>query len=163
MPAWSSTTSAVIEAKGLARIKTYLGRAISPRDWTDATRIVREAGTGGFPGRTEAEWREVAEATFIEADERLAPAFDTNLLKTLENLDLSSSLPALWEPFAGLSRVPVLVVRGGLSDLLGAQTVREMERRHPRLTAFTVPDAGHAPMLTEPGVPDRITAFLADG
>ena len=150
----------VIEAKGLARIKSYLGRTISPWDWAEATRIVREAGAGGFPDRSEAEWREVAEATFVEADGQLAPSFDADLLKSLENLDLSSSLPALWEPFAGLSRIPVLVVRGGLSDLLSAETVREMERRHPRLQAVTVPRAGHTPTLMEPVALKAIEDFL---
>ena len=111
----------VIEAKGLARIKSYLGRAISPRDWADATRIVREAGAGGFPDRTEAEWREVAEATFVEADKagwhRLSTPICSRRWRTST---FRAPCQTLWEPFAGLSRVPVLALRGELSDLLGA-------------------------------------------
>lgn len=150
----------VIEAAGLARIKAYLGKAITPRDWDDATRIVREAGSGTFPDRSEAEWREVAEATFVETGKGLEPDFDPKLLKTLESLDLSGPLPTLWPQFMGLRRVPVLAIRGALSELLSAETLKEMERRHPHCRTLTVPRVGHTPSLLEPGVNEAIRAFL---
>jgi pimeloyl-ACP methyl ester carboxylesterase len=42
----------------------------------------------------------------------------------------------------------VLVIRGEYSDLLTAETVVQMQVRHPRLKALTVAGQGHAPSLT---------------
>ena len=151
----------IIEAKGLARIKTYLGQTLAPADWDDATRIVRQAGAGTFPTRSAAEWREVAEATFRETKTGLAPDFDPKLLNTLTDMDLSRPVPSLWPPFSGLARKPVLAIRGALSDLLSADTLRAMERAHPRLKALTVPEVGHAPSLDEPTARSAIAGFLA--
>ncbi len=152
----------VIEAAGLARIKAYLGRAVAPSDWGDAVRIVREAGAGTFPNRSDADWREIALATFAETPRGLAPDFDPKLLKTLEDLDLSGPPPSLWPQFMGLRGIPVLAIRGALSDLLGPETLKAMERRHPRCRTLTVPGVGHTPSLVEPGVPDAIRAFLTE-
>jgi pimeloyl-ACP methyl ester carboxylesterase len=55
----------------------------------------------------------------------------------------------------------MLVIRGALSDILSAETVAEMARRHPGLVSEEVPDRGHAPMLTEPSALAAIDAFLA--
>lgn len=54
----------------------------------------------------------------------------------------------------------MLLVRGGLSDLLSADTVKQMGRRNPKMTTITVPDVGHAPTLDEPEVRDAILALL---
>ena len=68
-------------------------------------------------------------------------------MKVLETLDLDAPLPDLWPLFEGLADIPVLAIRGGLSDLLTAETLQRMAERHPSLTAITVPDEGHAPMI----------------
>jgi pimeloyl-ACP methyl ester carboxylesterase len=56
-------------------------------------------------------------------------------------------MPDLWPLFEGLKPFPVLSIRGANSDLLTAETLQAMQERHPRLTALTVPDEGHAPSL----------------
>ena len=56
----------------------------------------------------------------------------------------------------------MLVIRGALSDILSAETVQEMARRHPRLRHVEVPQRGHAPLLSEPAALSAIEAFLAD-
>ena len=60
-----------------------------------------------------------------------------------------------------MSRTPVLVVRGAISDILSEQTVAEMGRRHPDLVSVDVPRRGHAPMLDEPEALAAVSAFLA--
>ena len=60
-----------------------------------------------------------------------------------------------WRP------LPCLVLRGEHSDLLSAETVAEMQKRHPKLAAVTVPDRGHVPFLDEPESLDAITDWLA--
>jgi pimeloyl-ACP methyl ester carboxylesterase len=41
----------------------------------------------------------------------------------------------------------VLLIRGGLSDLLSEATAADMVARHPDLDLITVPDQGHTPLL----------------
>jgi cobalt-zinc-cadmium efflux system protein len=41
--------------------------------------------------------------------------------------------------------VPILIVRGGDSDLLSSVTVEEMLRRNPHARSITIPGVGHAP------------------
>jgi pimeloyl-ACP methyl ester carboxylesterase len=54
----------------------------------------------------------------------------------------------LWVGFKALSG-PLLLVRGGLSDLLAPESVRAMRAAQPRLQLVEVPGASHAPLLDE--------------
>ena len=150
-----------IEVRGLARIKAYLGRIDRPANWDEAVRLLKDASAGAFPERSAREWRAVAEATFHEQASSLRPSFDRALLKPLGEMDLSRPLPEFWSQFAALRRHPVLAVRGALSDLLSAETLREMEERHPRLRTCVVPATGHAPSLSEPAAERAVLAFLS--
>ena len=60
-------------------------------------------------------------------------------------------------------RCPTLVICGGESGLLLAQTAEEMTRRGPRAGLFLVPGAGHAPALMDEDQLAAIEHFLAEG
>ena len=62
--------------------------------------------------------------------------------------------------FEALRRVPMLLVRGALSDLLSEETVWQMGTRNPAMRTITVPQVGHAPTLDEPEVRQAIHALL---
>jgi len=51
-------------------------------------------------------------------------------------------------------------VRGENSDVLAAETVKEMRRRHPALATVTVANQGHAPLLKDVGTIEAIRHFL---
>ena len=70
------------------------------------------------------------------------------------------ALAAVSGPFGALNHVPVLVLRGGTSDLLTEASVTEMATRHPNLVHHTVPDEGHAPLLRDAPTQTVIQAFL---
>ncbi len=82
-------------------------------------------------------------------------------MKTLEVLDLEAPLPVMWPLFEGLGHAPVLAIRGGNSDLLSDETLREMARRHPACDTFTVPGQGHAPLLESADILRRIGRLCA--
>jgi pimeloyl-ACP methyl ester carboxylesterase len=55
----------------------------------------------------------------------------------------------------------VLAIRGANSDLFAASTLAAMQESHPRLTAITVPDQGHAPAI-EGEVLNDISRFIRE-
>ena len=57
--------------------------------------------------------------------------------------------------------MPLLIVRGELSDLLSPATLEEMVRRHPQAETVTIPQVGHAPTLDEPEAVAAIEQLLS--
>ncbi len=150
----------VIEGRGLVRIKGYLTvKKRSVGSWDAAIAAVRAAGEAQYPRLPDEEWRALAAAYYGPAGGGLAPEFDPNLRKAIVDIHLSEKVPVLWPQFMSLARVPMLAIRGELSDILSPQTVAEMVKRHPRLDAFVVPRQGHAPLLRDSMTLGRILAF----
>ncbi len=151
----------VIEGTGLARIKNYLSaRQTAVGSWDEAAALVRATAEGQFPALSEEDWRAVAEAQFAETREGLAPQFDPRLVKTIDAVDFTEKIPPLWPQFISLARVPVLEIRGELSDILSERTLDEMAKQHPRFESVTVPGQGHAPVLRDLKTLERIHAFV---
>jgi pimeloyl-ACP methyl ester carboxylesterase len=137
----------VIEAKGLLRIRSYVGKLQEPRTLQEGAGILRRMSGDEFPAFTDDQWLRMARGTWHETADGPVLSYDANLMKTLEALDPGKPLPDLWPLFDSLKAVPTLVIRGGNSDLLSDETLRLMMERHPSLTAITVPGQGHAPSL----------------
>jgi pimeloyl-ACP methyl ester carboxylesterase len=151
----------VIETKGLVRIKSYLGRLPQPKSFEDAAEILRHLFSAQFPKLGPDDWMMFARRTFKETDRSLAPRYDPRLADVLKDVDMARSLPPLWKEFDALAALPVMVIRGGNSDILSAETVEAMRTRRPDLVALEIPDQGHAPLLTESDVTATIGAFVA--
>jgi pimeloyl-ACP methyl ester carboxylesterase len=148
----------VIEHEGMARISGYVGRVPLPISWPDAARMMRELNRRHFPEISEAVWEDVARQWYNEKNGKPAPGYDSNLGNALSVLD--GPMPTLWPQFEALKRVPLMVVRGENSDILTAQTVDEMRRRHPAMATVAVPNQGHAPLLKDPTTTEAIRHFL---
>jgi pimeloyl-ACP methyl ester carboxylesterase len=150
----------VIEAKGLVRIRGYVGKLPTPRNLAEAADILRNLFTSQFPRFGEEDWRAMARGMWTEKDGVLRPDYDPALRKTLETIDLERPLPHLWFMFQGLKPFPVLALRGANSDLLSAETLDTMAKSHPDLEAVTIPDQGHTPALRGREMIQRIRRFV---
>ncbi len=105
---------------------------------------------------TEDDWRTMAALTYGPgADGRFHPLWDTRIARLMDE-----PVPDLWPLFGALNHVPVLAVRGEVSNLLLPDTVTKMRRRHPDLLDVTVPGVGHAPILTEAAVRKPLQEFM---
>jgi pimeloyl-ACP methyl ester carboxylesterase len=151
----------VLEPRGMARIRGYVGRLPVPRSIPDAADLLKEMMSERFNGLSEADWEVYAKITFADAVGRIKSRYDQNLMKTLEGLDLEQPLPTLWPQFDGLRGVPLLILRGANSDLFSAETLKEMTERHPGAEVHTVEGQGHAPLLLDQETVARICGFAA--
>jgi pimeloyl-ACP methyl ester carboxylesterase len=152
----------VIEAQGLARIRSYVGKMPAPCDWEEAVDLMRTAMGGRFPALSPEDWRVYAEGTFAQGpDGRLALRYDPALMRTLEQLDLDAPPPSAWPQFEGLAHAPVLAIRGETSDLLSEETLAQMQARHPACAVHVVAGQGHAPLLRDAPTLARIEDFIA--
>jgi pimeloyl-ACP methyl ester carboxylesterase len=113
----------------------------------EAGQILKQMSSAQFTRLTDEQWEKMAHGTWSEDGDGLTLNYDPNLMKTLQAIDLEQPLPILWPLFEGLKPFPVLAIRGGNSDLLTDATLQAMREKHPRLTAITVPDQGHAPFF----------------
>jgi pimeloyl-ACP methyl ester carboxylesterase len=150
----------VIEAKGLARIRSYVGKLPGPRNYAEGGEILKRISNAQFPRASDDDWEILARGTWHEADGRLVPSYDIALQRTLDHVDFEAPVPPLWHLFAGLAHVPVLAIRGANSDLLSAETLEAMAKAHPDLETVTVADQGHVPALRGRDMIQRIKRFV---
>jgi pimeloyl-ACP methyl ester carboxylesterase len=150
----------VIEPKGLARIRSYIGKLPQPGTFAEGAEILRRLFDAQFPKLTEDQWLTAAHHTWKTDDGKLALTYDERLARTLAEFDVERPLPPMWNEFDALARVPVLVIRGANSDILSPATVNMMSVHHPCLEAIEVPDQGHVPLLEGVELLQRIAAFV---
>lgn len=143
----------------LGRVLAHVGGDPRPADWAAAVDYLQQAFPH-LPARTEDRWLRIAHHTFREVGGRLRVDWDVALAKPLPGLWRETG--DLWPLFRALSRLPVVAVRGELSDVLDASTFRRMADQIPGLAAVTVPGVGHAPDLADEPTRRRIEALLDD-
>jgi pimeloyl-ACP methyl ester carboxylesterase len=151
-----------IEAAGLARIASYTGKTKPAATWADAADVARFINEVAFPDYGPDDWAAFARRLFREQGGVPVPAYDPAIAGGLKpQSDAPVAPPDLWPMWDALQGLPILAIRGALSDLLSEETLRKMAERHAGLVAVTVPGRGHAPMLDEPQAVAAIDAFLA--
>lgn len=152
----------VLDPAGLARIQGYVGPGAAMADWSEAAARTRAINLAAFPEADDGHWYAFARRIAREnADGTVSFAYDPAISQSVAGDDPQTVPPDLWPLWDLLDAVPVLVVRGALSDLLSAATVEEMARRHSGpYAAVEVPRVGHAPILDEPVALAAIEAFL---
>jgi len=148
-----------IDPVGARRIAGYVGRLPAVSTWAEAAAGAKTVYGAALPGLTDQRWLDYARQAYREdAAGRLIPDMDPGIAEAFRR---SPTSPAdLWPLFAQIGAVPMLVLRGALSDLLSAATVERMMRENATVSAVTVANRGHAPLLDEPECVAAIDAFL---
>jgi pimeloyl-ACP methyl ester carboxylesterase len=153
-----------VPAAGLARLGHSLSATADVRTWADAAAQARRVNGLAFPEYEDADWLAFAHRIYRDdGTGRPVLAYDPAILAGLtQPQDPDAVAPTLWPLWTQLQNIPMLVVRGGLSDILSAEILERMAASHPRLSAVTLPHRGHAPMLDEPVARTAIDAFLQE-
>jgi len=147
---------------GLARIAAYTGSSTTVDTWDQAADYARAINEAAFPDYTPAEWMAFARRIFRERDGGPALDYDPDISAPMKATPANASPPDLWPLFERLAQRPLLLIRGGLSDLLDGGTGERMRATAPAMRFAEIEGVGHAPMLTEPAARLAIDSFLAD-
>lgn len=151
-----------IARSGYGRIAETVGIASRPASFEEAAEIWRRNDAAANPRLGPEGWLRLAHATYRldESGVGLRPDYDLAVGASLK-AQAGTPLPDLWPLFHGLRHLPLLVLRGALSDVLSIDTFARMQHEHPGMLAVTIPDVGHVPMLDEPAAVAAIDSFLA--
>lgn len=150
-----------VAMSGLARIISYVGGKPEVEDWGAAAADTRELNEICFPHYSDAQWMAMARRLYRENDQgHPVLAYDPAISSTIQN-EQSASVPSdLWPLFHSLKAIPMLALRGEISDLLSESCFEEMKRSIPTMRGVEVLGVGHAPALDEPEAIDAIVNFL---
>lgn len=146
---------------GLARIQSYVGKAVSVSSWQDAARTSKQTNGSAFPDFSEQDWLDFAQRTY-RADKSGIPVLDYDpAISTPIKASSGQSLALdLWPVFEQCIEKPMLLLRGELSDLLAMSCVEKMRSLKADLSFVQVPNVGHAPFLDEAIAVTSIKQFL---
>lgn len=148
-----------LASTGLARISGYVGLREPPGTWEGAVAQMKVNYAHAYPDFDDAAWMAFAKACHREREDgHVVADYDPAIGDAVR----ASSRPFdLWSLWASIP-VPVLAIRGVLSDLLSAETFERMAQEKKDVVPLEVPNRGHAPLLNEPPVVAAIDRFLAD-
>ncbi len=146
---------------GLARIRTYVGKAVWHPTWMHAARAVADANGDVYPGYGIEDWLRMAKRLYrVNSSGRIVLDYDMKIAEPFR-VPGNEAGPDMWPTLDALRERPVLVVRGERSDILSADTADRMRARLPQGELVTIPDVGHAPTLDEPEAVAGIERLLA--
>jgi pimeloyl-ACP methyl ester carboxylesterase len=138
-----------IEAAGLGRIRSYVGKSNIWPTWMHAARAVQESNADIYPNHTIEDWLAMAKRLYrLNSSGRIVLDYDMKIAEPFR-VPGNEAAPDMWPLFDALKPVPTLIVRGARSDVLGDATAKKMAARLDHAELVTVPDVGHTPMLTE--------------
>ena len=148
-----------VEEAGLDRIRDYVGQGRSYPTWMHAARALREGNADVYPDYDTTDWLRFAKRLCVIGNNgRISYDYDMNIAEPFsrpppEPVDM-------WPLFQALDGVPVLTLRGELSDILSGATLARMKKEMPGMEAVTVPRVGHVPTLEEPVALEAIARLL---
>ena len=150
----------VLEARGLERIRSYVGRSQNWPTWLHAARFLQEGQSDRYPDWGLDDWLVYAKRLCrLNSSGRIVFDYDMRIAEPFKQPQGEAGFD-LWPAFRALAGMPSLVVHGELSDVLSAESVAKMTAELPEMTSVTVPRVGHAPTLDEPEAQKAIDALL---
>ena len=147
---------------GLARIAGYTGMASRFETWDQAVAYAKAINEAAFPAYTAKDWEVFARRLFDEKEGAFVLAYDPDIsapiraaaeaaAKSQAEGGQALAPPDMYPLFRALAKDrPLLLVRGGISDLIDPAIAERMRAAAPHMAYAEVPGVGHAPMLTEP-------------
>jgi len=168
----------VIPNEAISRLMKYIGRIPVLPDWDTAAARIRAAYELAFPNLPDNFWLAHTKLSMRETNDGsiipdMDPAIGTTLRKSFRMMKLARFVSSFgmmkktaelikngyWEQFRAMN-MPILLLRGDLSDVLPLKLAKQMKQAHPTMRVTSVNDRGHAPFLDEPESMAALESFL---
>lgn len=151
-----------LETAGLDRIRDYIGAGGSQPTWMHAARAFAELNGAIYPHYGVHDWLRLTKRTHrLTPEGRIVTDYDKQIAAPLRAPGGEGAFD-LWPVYRALGDVPLLILRGELSDILARSAVEKMVAALPRASFVEVPGVGHAPTMDEPEALAAIDAWLSD-
>ena len=139
-----------IEPDAIKRLGSYVGQPFSFANRADAlSRLNQICAT--FGEHTPQEWEIYNGPMLVQRDGMWIMHYDPNIsvpFASVNPIMAKAGEMAMWHAFKQI-HIPMLIVRGGDSDLLSAATVAEMCKVNPYARSIEIPHVGHAPAFVK--------------
>ncbi|QWD95398.1 alpha/beta fold hydrolase [Polynucleobacter sp. MG-Unter2-18] len=139
-----------IEPEAIKRLGSYVGQAFSFSHRADALQRLNEI-CASFGSHTPEEWEIYNGPMLIQKDGLWVMHYDPDIsvpFASVNPIMAKAGEMAMWHAFKQI-HIPMLIVRGGESDLLSAKTVAEMCKVNPYIRSIEIPGVGHAPAFVK--------------
>ncbi|MDF2366002.1 alpha/beta hydrolase [Sneathiella sp.] len=152
-----------VDKSGSSRILDYVGKDVRFVSLEEAAAEQKRIYGGALPDISDEDWLGQSETTFIydEAAKNYRFNYDLSLARALADQLNSEEQVDLWPFFKELGDLPVLAIRGALSDVLSAEVFARMQEEDPDMEALTLENRGHVPLLNEPEALAKLDEFIA--
>lgn len=150
-----------VNPDGINRILSYVGTDRRFANWDEAAEVIKANQKSAFDPYTHEDWVRMAKRNCREENGEIRFDYDMAIAEPFKTSGPTPHVD-LWPIFAALAEKPLLVIRGGKSDLLTAETTKKMQQVAPAMRLAVVPNIGHAPELNEPDALAAIDEFLGN-
>ena len=151
-----------LETAGLDRIRDYIGAGGSQPTWMHAARAFAELNGAIYPHYGVHDWLRLTKRTHrLTPEGRIVTDYDKQIAAPLRAPGGEGAFD-LWPVYRALGDVPMLILRGELSDILARSAGEKMVAALPQARFVEVPGVGHAPTMDEPEALAAIDAWLSD-
>ena len=139
-----------IEPEALKRLGSYVGQPFVFAKRADALNQLN-AICATFGEHTPEEWETYNGPMLIERNGQWIMHYDPDIsvpFASVTPILAKAGEMAMWYAFKQI-HIPMLIVRGGDSDLLSAATVAKMCKVNPQARTIEIPNVGHAPAFVK--------------
>lgn len=151
-----------LEKAGLDRIRDYIGVGGGQPTWMHAARAYAELNAAIYPAFGLHDWLRITKRTHrLTAEGRIVADYDKQIAAPLRMAGSEAGFD-LWPAYQSLGDIPVLILRGALSDILAKPAAQKMAKALPKARLVEVPGVGHAPTMDEPKARTAIGQWVAE-
>ena len=139
-----------IEPEAIARLGSYVGQPFNFANREEALAKINQI-CATFGDHTPQEWEVYNGPMLVQRDGKWVMHYDADITVPFASVNpimAKAGEMAMWHAFKQI-HIPLLIVRGGNSDLLSAATVAEMCKVNPYARSIEIPNVGHAPAFVK--------------
>ena len=139
-----------IEPEAIKRLGSYVGQPFAFANREDALTRLNEI-CASFGEHTPQEWEIYNGPMLIQKEGKWIMHYDPDIsvpFASVNPIMAKAGEMAMWHAFKQI-HIPMLIVRGGNSDLLSAATVEKMCKLNPYARSIEIPNVGHAPAFVK--------------